>query len=398
MADFMSARPVRLLNVVPTLMCGGTENQFMALGRLLDPSRFTLEFACLRRWGGFVHDLENRGIPLREYGISSFFSVNALALQARLARYVRQQRMDIVHTYNFYGNVFGIPPARLAGAPVVVASIRDRGAYLTPMQERVQRHVCRLADCILVNASAVKEWLINQGYNGSTITVIPNGVDLARFKRPPDIERVRHELGVPTRAPLIAVVSRLNRLKGIEHFLEAAAIIGKRLPDARFMVVGDTNPNDRPYLGVLTGLAERLGIGDRVMFAGLRTDVPDLLAAASVSVNPSLNEALSNVLLESMAAGVPVVATRVGGTAEAVDDGVNGLLVPPSDSGALAIAISRLLDDPALAARLAHAGRQSIRERFSMDRMVEATERVYHSLLEKRRHHAVRPSAEFACK
>jgi glycosyltransferase involved in cell wall biosynthesis len=387
-----------LLNVVPALMCGGTENQFMALGRLLNPSRFDLEFACLRRWGGFVRELDERGIPLHEYGISTFFSANAVAQQAKLARYVRRNRVDIVHTYNFYGNVFGILPARAAGAPVVVASIRDRGVYLTPMQQRVQRLICRLADRILVNAEAVKRWLIAQGFDAARIVVIPNGVELGRFERRPDIERIRMELGVPSASRLVAVVSRLNRLKGIEHFLEAAAIVGNRFPDARFLVVGDTNPHDRPYFSVLTGLAERLGISSRVIFTGVRTDVPDLLAATAVSVLPSLNEALSNVLLESMAAGAPVVATRVGGTEEAVEDGVNGLLVPPSDPGALALGIDRLLADPALAARLSHAGRQSIRDRFSMDRMVDATERLYASLLEARGHRAVHPGTEFACK
>ena len=102
---------VRLLKVVPTLMCGGTENQFMALGRSLDPARFALEFACLRRWGAFVAEIDERRIPLREYGISTFFSVNAIAQQARLARHVRRRRIAIVHAYSFYGNVFAIPPA-----------------------------------------------------------------------------------------------------------------------------------------------------------------------------------------------------------------------------------------------------------------------------------------------
>jgi hypothetical protein len=109
-----------------------TENQFMALGRSLDPGRFALEYACLRRVGGFVAEIDQRRIPLREYGIDTFFSVNAITQQARLARDVRRSGTQIVHAYSFYGNVFAIPPARFAAAPVVIASIRDRGAYLTP--------------------------------------------------------------------------------------------------------------------------------------------------------------------------------------------------------------------------------------------------------------------------
>ena len=123
---------------------------------------------------------------------------------------------------------------------------------------------------------------------------------------------------------------------------------------------------------------------DRVVFAGLRTDARELLAGFTVSVMPSLNEGLSNVLLESMAAGVPVVATRVGGTPEAIEDGVNGLLVPPGDANALANSIGHVLAHPLLAARLGHAARQSATARFSTEQMVRATEQLYESLLERR--------------
>jgi L-malate glycosyltransferase len=388
----------RLLNVVPTFMCGGTENQFMTLGRSLDPRRFDLEFACLRRWGGFVDEIAERRIPLLEFDIATFRSFKALAQQGRLARYIARRRIDIVHAYNFYGNVFAIPPARAAGAPVIIASIRDCGPYLTPMQKRVQRYVCRLADCILVNADAVKDWLIDQGYDATKIVVIRNGVDLGRFNRRPEPGRLHHEFGFPSGAPVVGVVSRLHRLKGIEHFLEAAVHVLGRFPETRFLIVGETSPKERAYEGVLADAARRLGVAERVVFAGLRTDVPDLLASVTVSVMPSLNEALSNVLLESMAAGVPVVATRVGGTPEAIEDGVNGVLVPPADSGALANAICGLLADPSLAARLGRAGRHCATERFSMERMVRATEQLYHTLLEKRCRVAAPHPTEFACK
>lgn len=370
----------------------------MTLGRSLDPARFDLEFACLRRWGGFVNEIDERRIPLLEYDIATFRSLKAIAQQGRLARYIAGRRIHIVHAYNFYGNVFAIPPARLAGAPVVIASIRDRGPYLTPMQKRVQRYACRFADCILVNADAVKDWLIEQRYDPAKIVVIRNGVDLGRFHRPPEPDRLHGELAIPRGVPVVVVVSRLHRLKGIEHFLEAAVLVRRRFPETRFLIVGETSPNERAYQSVLARLAERLGVADRIVFAGLRTDVPDLLASATVSVMPSLNEALSNVLLESMAAGVPVVATRVGGTPEAIEDGVNGLLVPPADPVALANAVGSLLADRSLAARLGRAGRQRVSEKFSMERMVHETEQLYHSLLEKRYGVTAQAKTEFACK
>jgi glycosyltransferase involved in cell wall biosynthesis len=377
--------PLRLLKVVPTLMCGGTETQVMTLCRSLEPSRFDLEFACLRRVGPYVDEVVARRIPLTEYPIASFRSAGTLAQQARFARHLRRRRTEIVHAYSFYGNVFAIPPARLARVPVVIASIRDLGLYLTPMQKRLQRYVCRLAHCVLVNAEAVKRWLVDDGYDAANIVVIRNGVDLGRFSELPEPDRIRRELGVPRDVPLVAVVSRLNRLKGLEQFLEAAAVVSGRFPDARFIVVGEPPPHDPGYLDDLKTLARDLGIASRVTFTGLRSDVPALLASVDVAVMPSLNEALSNALLEAMAAGAPLVATRVGGTPEALIDGETGLLVPPDDVRSLAAAVVRLLEAPDLAARLGRAARQLIADRFSIARMATDTERLYRELLSQRR-------------
>jgi glycosyltransferase involved in cell wall biosynthesis len=373
----------RVLNVVPTLMCGGTENQFMALARSLDRTRFDVEFACLRRWGGFVDELVARRIPLTEYPVPTFRSVTALAQQARLARHIVRRDVQIVHAYNFYGNVFATPPARLV-APVVIASIRDRAPYLTPMQKRVQRYACQFADCLLVNADAVKDWLVDEGYDASKISVIRNGVDLDRFDNAPAPLHLRRELGLGDATPLVGVISRLTRLKGLEHFLEAAAMVRARVPEAHFLIVGETSPMDRAYLGELQQYAERCGVADRVIFTGLRTDVPAVLASLNVSVMPSLNEALSNVVLESMAAGAPTVATRVGGTPEAIVDGETGMLVPPADSPALADAIVHLLSDTPLATQLGHAARLRIVDHFSVTRMVRLTEDLYVELLERK--------------
>jgi glycosyltransferase involved in cell wall biosynthesis len=378
---------VRILKIVPTLLCGGTESQAMALGRCLDPKEYTLEMACLRRWGGFVHELSERGIPLSEYRIPGFFSLTALRQQAKFARDLVKRHVDVVHAYSFYGNVFSILPAKLARVPVVIASIRDRGAYLTPMQKRVQRYLCRFADCVLVNAEAVKAWLVSEGYNPATIVVIPNGVDLSRFNEPPDPDRLRADLGLPAGVQLVGSVSRVSRVKGLEHFLDAAAILAPRFPDARFLIVGQANSDEQEYENILKVRTDQLGLTGRVLFAGLRTDVPAVMAGLTVSVMPSLNEALSNSLLESMAAGVAVVATRVGGTGEAVVDGVTGLLVEPADPEALAASIARLLQDPALAARLGRAARQTIEERFSIERMAHATTELYTELLARREGH-----------
>jgi len=147
---------------------------------------------------------------------------------------------------------------------------------------------------------------------------------------------------------------------------------------------------DTAYRGELERYAARLGLGGRVVFTGVRQDVPAVLAEAAVSALPSLSEGLSNVLLESMAGGVPVVATAVGGNPEVIEDGVTGLLVPPRDAGALARGICLLLEDRVLAARLGRAGRQRVAQHFSLARMVGENERLYVRLLEQAK---IRPRA-----
>jgi glycosyltransferase involved in cell wall biosynthesis len=375
---------IRLLKIVPTLRYGGTERQFMTLGASLDASRFRVELACLRPGGGLAADAVRHGLPVDTYDIGPFHSARTLKLQTKLARDIARRRIDVVHAYNFYGNVFAIPPARLAGAPVVLASIRDCGPYLSPMQLRVQRLVCRAATRVVVNANAVRDWLVADGYDADRIVVIPNGVDLDRFQAPVDAAAVRAGLGVGPGVPLVTVVSRVTHLKGLEGFINAAAMLAERYPRVRFVVAGEPAPGDGAYLASLQRLAAGLGIGDRVVFAGLCRDVPALLAASTVAVMPSLNEALSNALLEALAAGVPMVATRVGGTPEAMTDGESGLLVAPGDVRALAIGIGCLLDDGERAAALGRAARRVIEKRFSLPKMVAATERLYEDLLRER--------------
>jgi len=383
-------KPIRLLKFVTVFGFGGTERQFVTLGLALDPSRFDLRFGCLRRWGHFLPDIEARQIPVREYPVRSFRDPRVLVAQLKLARDIRRERIQIVHTYNFYSNAFAIAPAKLAGARIV-ASIRDMGPYLSPAQRRLQRWACRAADRIAVNASAIREWLVADGYDSRKIVVIPNGLPPNCFGGASATASLRAELRLSPDAPLVGMVSRVTRVKGIEDFLEAAGRVSASFPAARFLIVGEgfttkgrTVISDTPYQRELAEVAARCGIRDRVIFTGFRADVAEILPQLQVSVLPSLSEGLSNTLLESMAAGVPVVATRVGGTPEVVENGRTGLLVPPRDPAALADAIGRLLACPVLAGRLAEAARRDVADRFSVSRLVDTTSRLYDSLVNHR--------------
>jgi glycosyltransferase involved in cell wall biosynthesis len=223
----------------------------------------------------------------------------------------------------------------------------------------------------------VRRNLLSEGYSPEKIRVIRNGIAIPQAE--PDCGRLRRDLELPETGPLVALISRLNPLKGIEYFLAAAARVAAEFDDACFLVVGDGI--DLAYRERLEDFTARLGMARRVIFTGFRLDVPSVLGGVSVSVLPSLSEGLSNVLLESMAAGLPVVATRVGGNPEIVQDGVTGLLVPPRDDAAMADAICRVLRNPAMAARLGAAGKRRVLEQFSIERLVAETQRLYMNLL-----------------
>ena len=384
--------PINLLKFLPVLAEGGTEGQVMNLVDRLDLSKFDVRFACFNRAGRFLPFLEARGIPVTPYAIKRFYDLRALRQQARLANDIRRHRVDIVHSYNFYGNVFAVPAGRLARMPVVVASIRSMGEMYTPLQRRVHRYVCRLADCVLTNAEAIRQSLVAEGYDAAKIRVIRNGIDVRSLRGTADGgPRFRLAFALPADAPIVAVLARLGTIKGLEYFLEAAVGVAQRFPRARFALVGggtfikDGRKEPRDYRRELEAMARRLGLEGRVVFTGVRNDVADVLSQVAVSVLPSLSEGIPNTALESMAAGVPVVATRVGGIPEAVEDGATGLLVAPRDPAALARAIGLVLEDRDLAWRLGQAGRERVIQHFGLDDMVRQTEALYASLLERRR-------------
>lgn len=380
------------MKVVTNFSSGGTEGQVHNLVKVLDRERFDLQFACLKKYGLFLAELEVSGIPVREFPIQSFLNPKTWWQTFRMAAFMRRERVQVSHSYNFYSNLVAIPAARLAGVPVVVASIRDRGIYLTPLQKTAQKWVCTLADKVLVNAESIREWLVELGVPERKIVLIKNGIDLSLYQRPAQHSSIRQELGIPANARLVIMLARLNPQKGIDDFLRAARLVLTRHPDVHFLVVGDKLEfkdgqvvSDIDYHQQLHALTQSLGISHCTWFTGHRTDVPSLLAQSCLSVLPSHSEGLSNSLIESMAAGLPLVATDVGGNPELVQHGVNGLLVPVMNAEALAGAMTTILEDAALAERFGAASRRLCEAQFSMRTMAEATQQIYLSELEK--HH-----------
>ena len=386
-ASDSTREPIRLLKFLAFLAIGGSERQVFNIRAGLDPSRFDLHLGCF----GCLNEqiaVDLSGTPLEVYKIQNLYGLRAMKECLRLSSYLKRHHIDIVHAYNFYANVFALPAARLARAPVVLASIRDTGENLTARQRAVNKIFCRMADRVVVNAEAIKRTLVAEGYRPERITVIPNGIVCPPLRS--DQDRLLHgEFGLSTNDALIGVVSRIARGQGLEYLLEAVPAVIARIPQAKFLIIGDNSFNP-DYREELKRQTIKLGLQDRVIFTGFRLDVPNILSSLAVSVLPSLNEGLSNSLLESMAAAVPVVATNVGGNPEVVVDGETGLLVPPRNPAALAEAICRVLRTPGLRNTLGQAGRRRVLEHFSNERMIRNVERLYGDLLDAKRR---RPAA-----
>jgi glycosyltransferase involved in cell wall biosynthesis len=374
----MSMERIRLVKFLNVFAIGGTERQFVNIVKRLDPEQFDLRIACFRKWGAFLPEIEACHRPLTAFQIRNMHSPTTMWRQLQFARYLRHYRTQVLHTYGWYANVFGIPAAKLAGVPVIIASIRDTGAHQTPIQLKVQRRLCGLAHCVLANSDAVRDWLLAGGYRASQLRVIRNGIVQQKLDRSVARSSFRQELGIPSGAPLVGTVCRLNPVKAVEDLLFAAVRVLPSHPETRFVIIGDGDER-----AALTSLAAQLGIADRVIFLGFRTDVVQLLPQLTVSVLTSLTEGFSNTILESMAAGIPVVATRVGGNSEIIVDGVTGRLVPVRDTAALSDAIASLLGNPELAIRMGSSGKSRVAGRFSIENTVRETEQLYLELMEK---------------
>jgi glycosyltransferase involved in cell wall biosynthesis len=368
---------VKVLKFLNHFNIGGTERQFVHVANGLDPSTFDIEIACFRREGPLLQSLRPE-MPVHLYPAQgSFYNRHSLASQLRFAKDIRKRRIDIVHTYGWYPDVFAIPPAKLALRPRIIASIRDAGAYLTPSKVRVLKLVCALADAVLANSVAGRDWLVGQGVKSAKVEVIRNGVTVPpEPAKKQDGSRVRKEFGIPPDVPLCACIGRVVSGKGIDFYIRAARVLADQGRDVRFLMIGAIS-TERSYQSEMKLLARELNVDDRVIFTGQRQDVDDILKEVDIVVHPSLTEGLSNVILEAMAAGLPVVATRAGGNSELVQDEVTGLLVPVENPLEIARAISRILDNPQMARAFGEAGRQRIVQEFSIERMLRQTEDLY---------------------
>jgi sugar transferase (PEP-CTERM/EpsH1 system associated) len=341
---------------------GGMEKLLVEFARFSDRSRFELAFLSLQQRGKLADDIERLQWPVVAFDKQAGIRPN-LVLQ--LARQMRQMRADVVHTHNTAGFVYGVPAAALARVPRIIHTRHGQRFEASHRQTRLFRWLSRFVHRVVSVSEDGRQLTIGEGVLAERACTIRNGVDISRF----DFVGA-NPLG------RTVVVARLSPEKDVATLIRAVGIvnemIGSRGRLLELDIVGDGTER-----ATLQTLAQSLGLSNVIRFHGLRNDIPEVLAGASMFVLPSLTEGISLTLLEAMARGLPVVACRVGGNPEVVIDGSTGLLVPAGQPQSLASAMLRLHRDPGLAEQFGRRGRQRVEQEFCVQEMIRQYERLY---------------------
>jgi len=382
---------IRVAHVITGLELGGAQDNTLHTVRSLRPPYAPHLFAGR---GGILDDETERSLGDRLTFVDALVHPirpwRDLAAVAALARAFRRLRPAIVHTHSSKAGIVGRAAARLAGVPVVIHSIHGFGfhdhqpAWMRRMLVAAERAAAPwTTHFVSVAATHLERGAALGIVDRERASVLRSGVHLADLAAAAERAgragqpALRTRLGLPAAGPILGVVPCLKPQKAPLDFVEAAARIASVRPEASFVMVGDG-----PLRPQIEARARSLGIASRLHLLGWRRDVPDLLAAFDVAVLTSLWEGLPRVVPEAIAAGRPIVATAIDGTAEILRDGETALLAPPGDPGAVANQVLRLLDDPALARRIASAARPLLAG-FDIDRMVREQERLYGRLLDQ---------------
>lgn len=393
-------RRPRVLHLITSFEAGGTERQAVELLKRLDREQYEVRLAAIRNEGPFYKEIASLFPNVPEFRLTSFYNRNAVRQLARLRRLILSERIDIIHAHGFYDSLFAGMAGRLVGIPVI-ASQRHLKLSDRLIHALGTRAIHRLAFKIVVNSEAVRRTIIENGSaSDEKIVVIRNGLRpisddpaAASIGLPSQIDdstangaikrKMRdalcRELGLNPQVKLVGMVARLTPVKGHRYFIEAASRIARSEENVHFVLVGDGSLRRE-----IESESSGRGLAHRMHILGNRSDARLLALAFDVAVLASLNEGLPNAVMEAMSAGVPTVATAVGGTTELITDDETGYLVPPADAEALANRITFALKNEAASAAVAQKGREFVMSRFSMQQMVKSVEKLYDEVMKER--------------
>jgi glycosyltransferase involved in cell wall biosynthesis len=371
---------LRILHLITTMPVGGAENLVLTTMRHLDPTRFSSVLCCIQDKGILGNEAENSGFQVvaLDRMKRKHFDFQAIT---DIVEVIRREQADVIHCHLYHAALYGRLAAKRAGVPCVVTA---HNVYSNPKWHRrlINRWLGRYTARIIGVSQPVGDDVLRYDRIApEKLLVIPNGIDLAPMLQMLDHETAKKRLGLPACAPVIGCVGRLEPQKGHRFLLEALAMLRKQRGDCPHLVIVGTGS----ALGSIRRQIESLSLEDRVHLLGTRRDIPEILAALDLFVLPSLWEGLPLALLEAMAAGVPVMASAVGGVGDVLDNGRYGGLLPPGNGSALCDAMTDWLDHPEKRRALGELGKMRAHQDYSARSMVGRLEEIYEALRASRK-------------
>ena len=366
---------IKILHILHSLQVGGLENGVVNLINSLDSDRFEHAICCISSSGPMANRIQR---PLKIYSLGKGERKDYL-LSLKIARVIKKVMPDIVHTRN-WGAIDGVVASRLAGVKRVIHGEHGREAA-DPMgtnsrRNRLRKSLHPLVSRFVTVSGDLKNWLVDVvGIPGEKTVQIINGVDTVKFRPPEDKAKVKVSLGIEPDTFVIGTVGRLDPVKDYRTLLKAFALMrnGANNRIKRRLVITGSGPEEQD----LKKRAADLGVIDNVYFLGERKDIPNVLQAMDVYVLPSVAEGISNTILEAMAAGLPIIATRVGGNPELIEEDSNGFLFKPGDHNELEKKLSLYQSRLPLTMADGCRGRARAEKLFSLSNMVGEYERLY---------------------
>lgn len=372
MTSVNSNQPIPVLELITDLIFGGAQTGLLHFLKHINRQIFAPQVAVLRNGHTpIASQIRSLEIPIIDLKMDPKYRLDRMV---PLYRLIKHERFAIIHNWLFHANLLGRLVGFSANVPVIISSRHniDIGGR---QREFINRWTAPLDDHTIAVCEYVRSIEINRAkVPENKVTTIFNGVDLELFSRQEHSKshQIRQELGISTETLLIGCIGRLHRQKGYPDLIEAFKFIREKITDLHLLIVGAGELDVQ-----LKSKVSALGLSNSVTFTGARNDIPAILSSMDLFVLPSLWEGHPLVVLEAMAAGLPVVATAVGGTPEVVIQGETGMLVPPGNPVQLASAILSILQNHSIRLKMGEAGRQRAKDLFSIDSMTQKIEALY---------------------
>jgi glycosyltransferase involved in cell wall biosynthesis/peptidoglycan/xylan/chitin deacetylase (PgdA/CDA1 family) len=372
-----------VLHIISSLPAHGAEQLLLDMLENADHTRFRFLVCTVAGGGPLVEEIRRRGTEVFVFQKRFRFDASILL---KLKRLIQQEKVDLVHTHLFTADAWGRLAAVWAGVPAMVRSAHNSDIWKRWSHRIVDSMLLRRTCKIIAVSDSVKEYLKSlENVPEEKIVTVTNGINTKRFEKPVDTDAIKESLGIRRTDRVIGIMGRLEAVKGHHVFLEAAQQLTLKHDALRFLIVGDG-----PLRAELKEKVDHSNLREKVIFTGLRRDIPDLMKILDCLVLPSTREGLPIVLLEAMAAGVPIVATTVGGIPEVISNDVHGKLIAPNDSSALVTAVDWILNHPEQAQEMVGRARARVASDYSVARTARQIEAVYEEVLG----HTTRPARE----